>query len=93
MLALGLWRPRAETWIYHHQKTLDLNPWNYAVPCATTLLSCVLSLYLLFSPLGLVGGLSHYFVPCLIAVIILNIGVWWYFRALGWRKDHWRLNK
>jgi SSS family solute:Na+ symporter len=73
MLTLGLWRPRTEAWIYHQQKTLDLNPWNYAVPCATTLLSCVLSLYLLFSPLGLVGGLSHYFVPCLIAVIVFNI--------------------
>jgi SSS family solute:Na+ symporter len=82
MLTLGLWRPRTEAWIYHQQKTLDLNPWNYAVPCATTLLSCVLSLYLLFSPLGLVGGLSHYFVPCLIAVIVFNIGVWWYFRGL-----------
>ncbi|MDG2137201.1 MAG: solute:sodium symporter family transporter, partial [Luminiphilus sp.] len=93
MLTLGLWRPRTEAWIYHQQKTLDLNPWNYAVPCATTLLSCVLSLYLLFSPLGLVGGLSHYFVPCLIAVIVFNIGVWWYFRALRWREDHWRLNK
>ena len=93
MLTLGLWRPRTEAWIYHQQKTLDLNPWNYAVPCATTLLSCVLSLYLLFSPLGLVGGLSHYFVPCLIAVIVFNIGVWWYFRALRWRKDQWRLNK
>ena len=93
MLGFGLWRPRAEAWVYHHQETLDLNPWSYAVPCATTLLSCVLALYLLFSPLGLVGGLSHYFVPCLMALIAMNIGVWWYFRASGWRKDRLGLNQ
>lgn len=93
MLGLGLWRPRAEAWVYHHQETLDLNPWSYAVPCATTLLSCVLALYLLFSPLGLVGGLSHYFVPCLMALIAVNIGVWWYFRASGLRKDRLGLNQ
>ncbi|MDG1065023.1 MAG: solute:sodium symporter family transporter [Luminiphilus sp.] len=92
MLALGLWRPRAEAWIFHRKATLDLSPWAYGIPCATTLLSCVLALYLLFSPVGLVGGLSDYFMPCLMAVILVNIGVWWYFRRRGWHADQRRLS-
>ena len=89
MLGLGLWQPRSEAWIFHRQEILDLTPWTYAIPCAATLLSCVLALYLLFSPVGLVGGLSHYFVPSLVAVSLFNLGVWWYFRAAAWRKDSW----
>ncbi len=89
MLGLGLWQPRSEAWIFHRQEILDLTPWTYAIPCAATLLSCVLALYLLFSPVGLVGGLSHYFVPSLVAVSLFNLGVWWYFRAAAWRRDSW----
>jgi SSS family solute:Na+ symporter len=87
MLVFGLWRPRTEAWIFHQQQALDLNPWGYGIPCAVTLLSCVLALYLLFSPVGLVGGLSHYFVPCLMIIVLVNIGVWWYFFVSVSRKD------
>ncbi|MBT6039354.1 MAG: solute:sodium symporter family transporter [Halieaceae bacterium] len=87
MLVFGLWRPRTEAWIFHQQQALDLNPWGYGIPCAVTLLSCVLALYLLFSPVGLVGGLSHYFVPCLTIIALVNIGVWWYFFVSVSRKD------
>ena len=87
MLVFGLWRPRTEAWIFHQQQALDLNPWGYGIPCAVTLLSCVLALYLLFSPVGLVGGISHYFVPCLTLIALVNIGVWWYFFVSVSRKD------
>lgn len=87
MLIFGLWKPRTEAWIFHPQQALDLNPWGYGIPCAATLLSCVLALYLLFSPLGLVGGLSHYFLPCLTALVLVNIGIWWYFFVIGSRQD------
>ena len=88
MLVFGLWKPQTEAWIFHPQQALDLNPWGYGIPCAATLLSCVLALYLLFSPVGLVGGLSHYFVPCLTALVLVNIGIWWYFVVIGSRQDH-----
>jgi SSS family solute:Na+ symporter len=47
------------------------------MPCAVTLLSCVVALYLVFSPIGLVGGLSQAFWPLLLVVGIVNILVWW----------------
>jgi SSS family solute:Na+ symporter len=31
----------------------------------------------MFSPIGLVGGLSQAFWPLLLAVVIVNIAVWW----------------
>ena len=54
-----------------------MDPWVYRMPCAVTLLSCVIALYLVFSPIGLVGGLSQVFWPLLWVVVIVNIGVWW----------------
>ena len=56
MLIFGRLRPRSETWSYQPRRLLDLTPWRFAMPCAVTLMSCVVGLYLLFSPIGLVGG-------------------------------------
>ena len=47
MLGLGYWRPRTEGWTFHARTSVNLRPWVYAIPCAATLLSCVLALYLL----------------------------------------------
>ena len=76
MLALGLVKPRAQAWTYRTRELVNLTPWRYAVPCAGTLLSCVVGLYLLFSPLGLVGGLSEWFLPLLVLLILVNIVSW-----------------
>jgi SSS family solute:Na+ symporter len=54
-----------------------MDPWVHRIPCAVTLLSCVVALYLMFSPIGLVGGLSQAFWPLLLVVVIFNIAVWW----------------
>ena len=88
MLVLGRWRPRTEGWTFHRRQTLDLRPWKYAIPCAFTLLSCVVGLYLLFSPLGLVGGLSHWFAPLLSLLLLANAFIWWSFS-----RGYWRLNE
>jgi len=58
MLSLGAIKPREQEWSYHTRELVDLTPWRFAIPCAVTLLSCVVALYLLFSPVGLVGGIS-----------------------------------
>lgn len=79
MLFIGHLYPRTESWTFHKNKKIDMTPWKYGVPCASSLLSCVVALYLLFSPLGLVGGLSAAFYPLLGLLIVLNMGVWaWY---------------
>ena len=49
-------RPRQEEAVAIRQTAeVDLTPWAYAQPCALTLLSCVVALYVVFSPVGLAG--------------------------------------
>jgi SSS family solute:Na+ symporter len=40
-------------------------------------LSCVIALYLLFSEVGLVGGLSQLFWPLLSVLLGFNLLAWW----------------
>lgn len=76
MLAFGWARPRAEDWSYEPRRLLDLTPWRFAIPCAVTLMSCVVALYLLFSPIGLVGGLSAAFWPLMMSLLVVNVLIW-----------------
>ena len=77
MLAAGQWRPRAEPWQYVRRDLVDLTPWRYAKPVAFTLLSAVVFLYLLFSQVGLVDGLSPAFWPSVAVLVGINALVWW----------------
>jgi len=77
MLGIGYLRPRPEAWIYQRRDLVDLTPWRHAIPVAFTLLSAVVFLYLLFSPVGLVGGLSSLFWPLIAALVAANVMFWW----------------
>ena len=77
MLWVGHLYPRAEAWSFIVNNKVDMQPWRFAVPCATLLMSCVVALYLLFSPIGLVGGLSEAFWPMILALVSLNMLVLW----------------
>lgn len=79
MLGLGVIKPREQDWSYHTRELVDLTPWRYAIPCAVTLLSCVVGLYLLFSPIGLVGGISELFLPLLGMLFLINALSWFWF--------------
>ena len=81
MLCFGAWKPRRAIDTQVRSARVDLNSWVYLVPSSISLVSCVLALYLLFSPVGLVGGISIYFTP-LMAILILCNGVVW----LRWHK-------
>jgi SSS family solute:Na+ symporter len=76
MLAVGSLKPRATPWTYTLQNKVDLTPWHLAGPCAFTLFSAIVFLYLLFSEVGLVNSISALFWPLLIALIIANAAVW-----------------
>jgi SSS family solute:Na+ symporter len=76
MLLFGRLQPRSENWSYQPVQGVDLTPWRYAIPCAFTLISCVVALYLLFSPIGLVGGLSAAFWPLMLSLLAVNVVVW-----------------
>ena len=81
MLLVGHYRPTAENWTYERSHAVDMQPWHYAIPCAVSLMSCVVGLYLLFSPVGVVGGFSALFVPLIGCLVTLNVFVWWYYRS------------
>ncbi len=77
MLSVGYWLPRVELWTYTTASRVDMSPWPLAVPRAVTLFSCVVALYITFSPLGLVGAGSAAYEPILGLVFALNAAVWW----------------
>ena len=79
MLVIGYFFPVSTPWTYQNIEKVDMQPWRLRVPCATTLISCVIGLYLLFSPLGIVGGLSQLFFPLVGGLIAVNIAVWWHY--------------
>lgn len=83
LLVVGYLRPRQEPWRYTTTNAVSMEPWRYRIPCSVTLISCVVALYLLFSPIGLVGGLSNLFWPLVIAIVLANLMVWWRWQTLA----------
>ena len=77
MLAIGLVDPRAEAWTWEKKDLVDLTPWHFAIPMAFTLFSAVVFLYLLFSKVGLVGGVTDLFWTLLMALFAANVLFWW----------------
>ena len=76
MLIIGYFFPRESMWTFQKKEIVDLSPWRYATPCAVSLLSCVVGVYLLFSPVGLVNGISTYFKPLIVLLILINLITW-----------------
>lgn len=77
MLVIGYLKPMEKPWVFEQRQRVNLVPWAYALPVSITLFSCIVALYVLFSPLGLVGGLGPLFWPALLLIAILNIGGWY----------------
>ena len=83
MLVIGQLYPMAKPWHFTPKAAVNMTPWRYAIPCAIVLVGLITTLYIMFSPLGFVGGLSDGFVPALISVWALcffAIGLsvkWW----------------
>ena len=78
MLIAGSVRPTKQDWQYSATSAVDMTPWRLAIPVSITLLSLVVLLYLLFSPIGLVGGISALFWPLVGALVALNLVAWWH---------------
>lgn len=77
MLIAGRWQPRAEPWRFTPNAQVDLTAWTYAVPTAITLMSAVISTYLLFSPIGLAdGALGALFWTLIAALVVINGVIW-----------------
>lgn len=77
MLAAGHFAPRKEVYMPVHNQKVDMTPWRFARPTAFTLFSCVVALYLVFSPLGLAGSGGGTLIGVLaMALLVANIAVW-----------------
>ncbi|MEM8772241.1 MAG: solute:sodium symporter family transporter [Pseudomonadota bacterium] len=78
MLAAGAARPRLATTAPAPANTVDLAPWRFAAPCAATLFSGVITLYLLFSDFGVASGrgLSAGFLSAIGVIAAANIVIW-----------------
>jgi len=73
MLIIGHLYPREGSIIFNKTGNVNLVPWKYAQPVAITLAALIVQLYILFSPIGLVGGLSGYYASSALIVLVLNI--------------------
>ncbi|WP_258319766.1 solute:sodium symporter family transporter [Qipengyuania flava] len=78
MLAAGYWHPRAEPYQATDSHKVDMTPWRFARPVAFSLLSGVVLLYLVFSPLGLAAadGPGALFGVLAAGLAVLNALVW-----------------
>jgi len=61
MLAIARYKPRENSWAFKSDAKVSLEPWRHAKSVSATMVAGIISLYLLFSPIGLVNGLSPMF--------------------------------
>ena len=79
MLLVGFYKPVDKPWIYQQSAKVDLTPWRYALPTSSTMLMCIVIIYLFFSPVGLVGGFGLLFYCLLLLTLATNfIFCGWY---------------
>lgn len=77
MLAAGRIAPRESAWTIPNAAKVNLTPWRFARPVAFSLMSCVVGLYVVFSPLGFANGeIGLGFLLAIGALIFANIIFW-----------------
>jgi SSS family solute:Na+ symporter len=88
LLLIGHLRP-AQVRSTTRSAPVDMTPWVFAKACSFSLFSCVVLLYMIFSPLGLAGGSGGLFATLTALLVVMNILVW--VRALA--ADKLRLQR
>ena len=88
LLLIGHLRP-AQVRSTASSAPVDMTPWVFAKACSFSLFSCVVLLYMIFSPLGLAGGSVGLFATLTALLVVINILVW--VRALA--ADRLRLQR
>ena len=76
MLLIGYFKPLPNPWRYPKNAVVDLTPWRFLLPVSINLFSAIIFLYIIFSPIGLVGGLSNMFWVLVISLLFVNISIW-----------------
>ncbi|MGH1370977.1 MAG: solute:sodium symporter family transporter [Cellvibrionaceae bacterium] len=83
MLGLGYLMPLDKPWHYKPQNKVDMTPWAYSLPVAIVLFAGIIFVYLLFSPIGFVGGISDYFWPACALLVVTTVIL------CRWSLSHW----
>ena len=76
MALIGVLRP-ASPWQYERRERVDMTPWRFAVPVSIVLFAGIVLMYLLFSPIGLVGGVGGAFYLALSGLVLLTVTLCW----------------
>ncbi|MEL6857747.1 MAG: solute:sodium symporter family transporter [Pseudomonadota bacterium] len=77
MLLAGYIAPRETAWTAPNTAKVDLTPWRFGRPVAFTLMSAVVGLYVIFSPIGLAdGAIGFSFIAAMLALAAANLVVW-----------------
>jgi len=77
MLGVGFVYPRVEPWKYVANEVVDMTPWRFALPTAIVLAAGIVVTYLLFSPIGLVGGVGPEFYVAVTGVTLITLFLCW----------------
>ena len=81
MLTVGYFRPQTQkatgAFAEGQSTAVDMTPWHYAKTCAISLFSCVVFLYLLFSPVGIAGDSATLFISLSCLLVTLNVAAWY----------------
>lgn len=77
MLGIGYWMPLDKPWRFINKARVDMTPWRYGTPVAITMVSCMIMTYLVFSPVGLVNGVSSRFWYAISTVFVVNALLCW----------------
>ncbi len=77
MLIAGKLAPTQTAWTVPQLSKVDLSPWRFARPVAFSLLSLVVALYIIFSPLGFAdGSIGVGFYSAMTTLLATNGFVW-----------------
>lgn len=90
MMVVGQIRPLKEAYQFRANPKVDMVPWKYTMPVAVVLISLVVMVYILFSPIGVAyaGGIaSGWFWPAMLGTTLA--GALCYVLALkSWNKKY-----
>jgi SSS family solute:Na+ symporter len=87
MLLYGYVKPSLSAYQLTNKHRVNLTPWRYAYPTASTLVCCIVLSYLFFSPLGIVSGNLNQFYILATLTILFNI-VCCYWLTRHWHKKY-----
>lgn len=85
MLLIGYFKPNQKKWEFQKSPdTVDMEPWKYAYPASILLLTSIIILYVTFSPLGLVNGISiNYWVTVVALIVAASLVSWLILKKQG----------